>query len=92
VTAEGDENQDKAAISDASDLPWDLSRCVPHAVEPFHENTFSTRRGDHLGKQFRRVNEAEMATCQKDTRQTGGMREKKKASHGLTKSCWNLDR
>jgi len=38
LTAADDVNQDKAAISDASDLPWDLSRCVPNATEAFHEN------------------------------------------------------
>ena len=38
LTAADDGNQDKAAISDASDLPWDLSRCVPNAVEAFHEH------------------------------------------------------
>jgi len=38
LTAADDRNQDKAAISDASDLPWDLSRCVPNAVETSHEN------------------------------------------------------
>jgi len=38
LTAADDGNQDKAAISDASDIPWDLSRCVPNAVEAFHEN------------------------------------------------------
>jgi len=38
LTAADDGNQDKAAISDASDLPWDLSRCVPNATEAFHEN------------------------------------------------------
>ena len=32
LTAADDGNQDKAAISDVSDLPWDLSRCVPNAV------------------------------------------------------------
>ena len=40
LTAADDGNQDKAAISDASDLPWDLSRCVPNAVENFHDNNF----------------------------------------------------
>ena len=38
LTAADDGNQDKAAISDASDLPWDLSRCIPNATEAFHEN------------------------------------------------------
>ena len=38
LTAADDGNQDKAALSDASDLPWDLSRCVPDAVETSHEN------------------------------------------------------
>jgi len=38
LTAADDGNQDKAAINDASDLPWDLSRCGPNAVEIFHEN------------------------------------------------------
>jgi len=38
LTAADDGNQDKAAISDASDLPWDLSRCGLNAVEAFHEN------------------------------------------------------
>jgi len=33
LTAADDGNQDKAALSDASALPWDLSRCVPNAVE-----------------------------------------------------------
>jgi len=33
-------NQDKAAISDASDLAWDLSRCVPNAIENSRENKF----------------------------------------------------
>jgi len=40
LTAADDGNQDKVAISDASDLPWDLSRCVPNAVETFHDNNF----------------------------------------------------
>jgi len=40
LTAADDGNQDKAALSDASDLPWDLSRCVPNAVEISHENKF----------------------------------------------------
>ena len=38
LTAADDGNQDKAAISGASDLPWDLSRCVPNATEAFYEN------------------------------------------------------
>jgi len=38
LTAADDGNQDKAALSDGSDLPWDLSRCVPNAVETSHEN------------------------------------------------------
>jgi len=38
LTAADDGNQDKAALSDASNLPWDLSRCVPNAVETSHEN------------------------------------------------------
>jgi len=38
LTAADDGNQDKAALSDASDLPWDLSRCVPNTVEISHEN------------------------------------------------------
>ena len=38
MTAADDGIQDKAAISDASDLPWDLSRCGPNAVEAFREN------------------------------------------------------
>jgi len=38
LTAADDGNQDKASISDASDLPSDLSRCVPNAIETFHEN------------------------------------------------------
>jgi len=38
LTAADDGNQDKASISNASDLPWDLSRCATNAVESFHEN------------------------------------------------------
>jgi len=38
LTAADDGNQDKAALSDASDLPRDLSRCVPNAVETSPEN------------------------------------------------------
>ena len=38
LTAADDGNQDKATLSDASDLPWGLSRCVPNAVEISHEN------------------------------------------------------
>jgi len=44
LTAADDGNQDKAAISDASDLPWDLSRCLPNAFEAFHEKTTSPRK------------------------------------------------
>ena len=40
LTAADDGNQDKATISDASDLPCDLSRCVPNAVKTSHENNF----------------------------------------------------
>jgi len=40
LTAADDGNQDRAAISDASYLPWDLSRCVRNAVETSHENNF----------------------------------------------------
>jgi len=92
LTAADDGNQDKAAINDASDLPWDLSRCVPNAVEIFHENNLLNEEKRPLGRHFRCVNGAGMGTYQKNMRQTGGMREKKKASHGLTRSCWNLDR
>jgi len=45
LTAADDGNQDKAAISDASDLPWDLSRCATNAVESFHENKPSNSEG-----------------------------------------------
>ena len=38
LTAADDGNQDKAAISDANDLAWDLIRCVKIAVETSHEN------------------------------------------------------
>jgi len=33
LTAADDGKQDKADISDSSDLPWDLSHCVTNAVE-----------------------------------------------------------
>jgi len=49
VTAADDGNQDKAAISDASDLPWDLSRCVPNAVEAFYEKATSPRKRSRKG-------------------------------------------
>jgi len=84
LTAADDGNQDKAAISDASDLPGDLSRCVPNAVETSHENKLLNE--DPLGRQLRRANGAGMGTYQKDMRLTGVMIEKKKASHGLTKN------
>jgi len=38
LTAADDGNQNKATVSDASDLPWDLSRCVPNATKASHEN------------------------------------------------------
>ena len=50
LTAADDGSQDKAAISDASDLPWDLSRCVPNAVENFHDNNFLNEERRPPGK------------------------------------------
>jgi len=49
LTAADDRNQDKAAISDASDLPWDLSRCMSNAVEAFQEKTTSPRKRSRNG-------------------------------------------
>jgi len=60
LTAADDGNQDKAAISDASDLPWDLSRCVTNAVENFHDNNFLNEERRPLGRQSRRTNRAGM--------------------------------
>jgi len=68
LTAADDGNQDKTAISDASDLPWDLSRCGPNAVETFHENNLLNEDGRPLGRQSRRANGAGMGTYQKDVR------------------------
>ena len=50
MTAADDGNQDKAAISDASDLAWDLSRCVPNTVETFHDNNFLNEERRPPGK------------------------------------------
>ena len=38
LTAAGNGNQDKASISDASDLTWELSRFVTNSTEPLNEN------------------------------------------------------
>ena len=45
LTAADGGNQDKAAISDTSDLSWDLSCCAPNAVETFHENKLLNEDG-----------------------------------------------
>ena len=38
LSAADDGNQDKASISNASDLPWELSLCATNAVESFNKN------------------------------------------------------
>jgi len=87
-----DGNQDKAAISDASDLPWDLSRCVPNAVEAFHENNLLNKERRPPRKAISPRQRSRNGYMPERYEAEGGMREKKKASHGLTRSCWNLDR
>lgn len=42
-TAADDGNQDKAPISDASDLPWEFSRCTNSVAGSLHGNGPSTR-------------------------------------------------
>jgi len=59
LTAADDGNQDKAAIGDASDLPWDLSRCMPNAVEAFHKQTTSPRKRSRNGCMSEASNEHE---------------------------------
>ena len=59
LTAADDGNQDKAAISDASDLPWDLSRCVTNTVETFYEKTTSPRKRSRNGYVSEASNEHE---------------------------------
>ena len=68
LTVADDGNLDKAAISDVSDLPWDLSRCVPNAVETSHENKLLNEERRPLGRQSRRANGAGMDIYQKDMR------------------------
>jgi len=50
-TAADDKNKDKASISDASDLSWELSRCTNNAAESLHRNCQSTseRRASRKG-------------------------------------------
>jgi len=42
LTAADDGNQDKASVSDASDLPWELSRCATNPTEPLSGNRSSS--------------------------------------------------
>ena len=82
LTAADDGNQDKASISDASDLPWDLSRCTPNAVEASQENNrqnnerrtpgkTATSRKRHRNEPAPREN-AECSTNRKNEREEKG--------------------
>jgi len=44
-TAADDGNQDKASISDASDLPWELSRGASNLIESLNDDKLSTSEG-----------------------------------------------
>jgi len=48
-TTADDENQDKASASDASDLPWELSRCTINPTESLNGNKPSNNEG-HISR------------------------------------------
>jgi len=89
LTAADDGNQDKAAISDASDLPWDLSRCGPNAVEAFHENNLLNEERRPPRKAIsprKRSRNGCMSEGNSEYEADRGNEREEKASHGLTKN------
>ena len=86
LTAADDGNQDKAAISDASDLPWDLSRCMPNAVETSHENKLLNEERRPPRKAISPRKRSKNGYIPEGYAVDRRMKEKKKASHGLTKN------
>jgi len=80
-TASHDGNNDKASLCDASDLPWELSRCANTAAEPCHDNS--------LAASGKRISRKGASPCKRSRDGTSPEAESGSKEHKETNSDWS---
>jgi len=84
LTAADDGNQDKASISNASDLPLELSRGTSNLIESLEDNTSSTCEGPFRQKTASPRKRSKKEIPRKESDKNEADEEKHEEVHGVS--------